>query len=79
MNRCMRDPHVQWCERLSLPVSGRAAYSMCALQEHERTRTQFTQKNSKILIKICVTSERENKFPEGESPLYARPQTGLKY
>ena len=52
---------------------------VCALQEHERTRTQFTQKNSKILIKICVTSERENKFPEGESPLYARPQTGLKY
>ena len=53
--------------------------NVCALQEHERTRTQFTQKNSKILIKICVTSERENKFPEGESPLYARPQTGLKY
>ena len=29
MNRCIRDPYVQWCERLSLPVySGGAAYSI---------------------------------------------------
>ncbi len=29
MNRCMRDPHVQWCERRTLSeLSGRAVYSI---------------------------------------------------
>ena len=31
MNRCMRDPHVQWCERRTLSeLSGRAVYSIIA-------------------------------------------------
>ena len=28
MNRCIRDPYVQWCESLSLLVSSRAGYSI---------------------------------------------------
>jgi len=33
VNRCMREPHVQWCERLSrqLPLAGRATRLSVAL------------------------------------------------
>ena len=75
MNRCIREPYVQWCERRTPSVfAGGAVYSMCALHEQCTPTSMFEKKlkntNFSFATEVGVI------FPEGANPLYALIKAG---